>query len=63
MRDQAALEIRGRAAAVHSQDRPLSTIERCMAQLDRKRLQPLLKDIADLISPETKGQAASHAIF
>jgi len=60
LRDRAALEIRGRAASLYRNGHWSSAIEHGMAQSDHEKLQPLLEEIADLISPETKGKAASH---
>src|SRR5260221_1692491 len=57
LRDRAAREIRGRAATLFSAGYAPSTIECHMAELDPQNLQPLLEEIADLISPETRGQA------
>jgi hypothetical protein len=34
-----------------------------MARADHAKLQPLLEELADLISPGTKGQAARHRFF
>lgn len=63
LRGRAALEIRGRAASLDRSDHWSSAIEHGMAQVDHEKLQPLLEEIADLISPETKGKAASHGFF
>ena len=63
LRDRAALEIRGRAASPCQNDHWSSVIEHGMAQADQEKLQPLLEEIADLISPETKGKAASRGLF
>jgi hypothetical protein len=57
--DHAAREIRGRAETLYREGAP-SAIDHTMARVDRKKLQPLLEDMADLISPATKGQAARH---
>ena len=62
-RSHAAREIRGRAATLYREGHWSSAIERAMGQLDSKRLQPVLEDIADLISPETAGQAADTHFF
>ena len=61
--DHAALEIRGRAQTLYREGHWGSAIEREMAQLDHAKLQPLLEELADLISPGTKGQAARHRLF
>ncbi|MDQ0323896.1 hypothetical protein QO002_006103, partial [Pararhizobium capsulatum DSM 1112] len=63
LRDRAALEIRAHAASPCQNDHWSSVIEHGMAQADHEKLQPLLEEIADLISPETKGRAASRRPF
>ena len=63
LRDRAALEIRWRAASLFRNGHWSSAIENGMAQSDHQRLQPLLEEIADLISPETKGKTATHSFF
>ncbi len=63
VRDHAALEIRGRAASLYRDGHWSSAIERGIAQSDHGKLEPLLEEIADLISPETSGQAASSSLF
>jgi hypothetical protein len=60
VRDRAAVEIRGRAARLHGEGHWASAIEQGMAQVDRRKLQPLLEEVADQISPETKGQASDY---
>ncbi len=63
LRDRAALKIRGRAASLIRNGHWSSAIEHGMAQSDHKRLQPLLEEIADIISPKTMGQAANVDIY
>ena len=63
LRDRAALEIRWRAASLFRNGHWSSAIENSMAESDHQRLQPLLEEIADLISPETKGKTATHSFF
>jgi hypothetical protein len=63
LRDRAALEIRRRAASLYRNGHWPSAIENGMAQSDHHRLPPLLEEIADIISPETMGQAANVEIF
>lgn len=63
VRDHAALKIRGRAASLHRNGHWSSAIEHGMAQANHGELQLLLEEIADLISPETKGQAAEPSVF
>jgi len=58
VRDNAALEIRGRAATLYRKGHWSSLIEAGMAEADHRKLRPLLEELADLISPETAGQAA-----
>jgi hypothetical protein len=60
VRDNAALEIRCRAATLHQHGDGSSSIDQGMARADRAILRPLLEDLADLISPGTAGQAASR---
>jgi hypothetical protein len=61
--DRAAREIRGRAQSLYKQGHWGSAIERTMAHVDHAKLQALLEELADLISPGTKGQAARHWLF
>ena len=63
VRDHAAVEIRGRAATLYHEGHWGSPIEGGIAQADHAKLKPLLEDLADLISPGTAGQAASHNFF
>ncbi len=63
LRDHAALEIRGRAASLYRNGHWSSVIEHGMTQSDHGKLQPLLEEIADLISPETKGKAATQTLI
>ena len=60
VRDRAAREIRGRAATLYRQGHWASKIEQEMWQLDVQILQPLLEELADLISPETAGEAVDR---
>jgi hypothetical protein len=62
-RNRAAREIRGCAATLFRARYWPSGIERHMAKLDPEKLQPLLEEIADLISPETKGEADEEAFL
>lgn len=63
VRDHAAREIRGRAATLYREGHWSSSIERSMAAVDHGKLEPLLHELADLLSPGTAGQAASHLLF
>lgn len=63
VRDRAALEIRTRAASLDQQGHWLSPIEREMAGVDREGLRVLLEEIADLISPDTKGEISVSRPF
>lgn len=57
VRDSAAFKIRGRAATLYRGGHWSSSIESGVAQADHVKLKPLLIELADLISPETAGQA------
>lgn len=59
VRDQAARDIRGRAASLWREGHWGSSIEHGIARADHEKLKPLLNELADLISPETSGQATS----
>jgi hypothetical protein len=61
--DHAGREIRGRAQSLYREGHWGSAIERAMADVDRAKLQALLEELADIISPGTKGQAARHRLF
>jgi hypothetical protein len=63
LRDRAAWKVRGRAGSLYRNGHWSSAIENGMAQSDHQRLQPLLEEIADIISPETKGYAANVEFF
>lgn len=63
VRDHAAREVRGCAERLYRQDQWGSSIERAMAQADHTKLKPLLEELANLISPETVGQASSRGLF
>lgn len=63
VKDRAALEIRGRAAALYLEGNWSSSIEAGMARVDHAKLRPLLEELADLISPGTTGQAADQDYF
>lgn len=60
VRDSAALEIRDRAGSLYRADHWSSAIEQGMLQTDHSKMKALLEEIADMISPETKGQAANN---
>jgi hypothetical protein len=61
--DHAAREVRGRAAHLWRQGHWSSAIEHVMSQADPAELQPLLEELADIISPNTVGQAAREHFF
>ena len=63
VRDHAAREIRGRANTLSRPGHWGSSIENGMANADHAKLKPLLEELADLISPNTAGQATSRHIF
>jgi hypothetical protein len=56
VKDQAAVEIRGRAVRFYDVEHWRSAIEQGVAQTDHSKLKPLLEELADLISPGTAGQ-------
>jgi len=56
VKDRAAIEIRGRAARLYRSGHWSSSIEAGMARIDHTKLEPLLEELADLISPGTSGQ-------
>ena len=58
VRDRAAIEIRARAATLYRNGHWGSSIDGGIAQADHAKLKPLLEELADLISPDTAGQAA-----
>lgn len=53
IRDRAAREIRERAATLYRDGHRFSGIERAMSRVDVKKLQPLLREIANRLSPGT----------
>jgi len=55
MCDDLARDIRGRAATLYNLRYRGSSIEQAMAQSDHALLEPLLVELADLISPDTAG--------
>ena len=61
--DRAAREIRGRAGTLYREGRWGSAIECLISEVDHTKLQRLLDDIANLISPDSAGQSASHRPF
>jgi len=63
VRDHAAIEIRGRAGTLYREGHWGSSIENGIAGADHVKLKPLLEELADMISPGTAGQAASHNFF
>jgi hypothetical protein len=63
LRGRAALEVRGRAASLYRDGYRSSAIEHGMSKVDHSKLQLLLEDIADIISPETKGKVANTGFF
>jgi hypothetical protein len=62
-KDHAALEIRARAATLYRQGHLGSAIDVLMAQADHIKLELLLEELANLISPGTVGRAARHNLF
>jgi hypothetical protein len=63
VRDDAAREIRGRAEALNRARHRFFTIEQWMAEADHQILAPLLRELADLISPGTVGEAVRPAFL
>jgi hypothetical protein len=61
--DRAARKVRGQAPHLWRTDHWTSAIDQVMAQADPKKLRPLLEELADIISPNTAGQAARHPFF
>jgi hypothetical protein len=56
MRDDAARELRRHAATLDSLELESSRIHQAMCQIDQTKMQPLLQEIADLLSPNTAGE-------
>jgi hypothetical protein len=56
LRDNAARELRERAATLYSPGFELSQIHHAMRQIDQAKMQSLLQEIADLLSPGTAGE-------
>ena len=57
IRDRTAREIRSRAATLYREGRWSSRIEHEMSRVDSDKLRPLLEEFANILSPETKGEA------
>ena len=56
MRDAAARELRRHAVTSYRPEFKLSRIHQAMRQIDQTKMQPLLQEIADLLSPDTGGE-------
>ena len=56
IRNNAAREIRERAATLYNPGFELSQIHHAMRQIDQAKMQSLLQKIADLLSPGTAGE-------
>lgn len=56
IRDGAARELRRKAETLYRREFELSRINHAMGQIDPAKLQPLLHEIADLLSPGTAGE-------
>jgi hypothetical protein len=56
IRDQTEREIRGRAATLFREGHWLSRIDHAMSRVDFEKLRPLLEDLANTLSPETKDE-------
>lgn len=63
LRDRAAREIRRRSEMLYKQEHWASRIEHAMSQLDQNRLRPLMREIADLLSPETANEPVHVGIY
>jgi hypothetical protein len=57
LRDGAARSIRGTAQTLYRGAHMGSSIERAMAQTDREQLEALLDELANILSPDTAGEA------
>ena len=55
-RDQEAINLRSVARSLPQASYSSFEIDYCMASVDHKRLRSLLEELADIISPETKGR-------
>ena len=53
LRDRAARDLRQKAETVRAREFELQSVERVLAQNDRKLTQQLLRDVANILSPET----------
>jgi hypothetical protein len=63
IRDRAARDIRERAETLHSEGHWSSGIERAMSHVEVKKLRPLLREIANLLSPGTAHETVNPTIF
>ena len=63
MRDDAARELRERAATLYKSGFRLSRIHSAMAEIDQEKMQALLQDIADLLSPGTAGEPLNLGVW
>lgn len=63
IRDRTAREIRERAATLYRDGHWSSGIERSMSQVDVKRLEPLLGEIANRLSPGTANEPVHPHVF
>jgi len=57
IRDRAARNIRRRASTLYRDEHRYSRIDNEMSGADHQRLRPLLKDLANILSPETAEEA------
>jgi hypothetical protein len=56
LRDRAARDLRQKAETVRARKFELQSVERVLAQNDRKSTQELLRDVANILSPETANE-------
>lgn len=58
--DYAARELRQRSERLWEVNHTLSHIESAMAAADGSKLEPILKAVADVLSPSTSGKTIDH---
>ncbi len=63
LRDRAARELRRRSETLYRQEHWASRIENAMSRIDQSRLRPLMRTIADLLSPGTANEPISVDIY
>ena len=63
LRDRAARDIRRRAKTLYRQGHAGSSIENAMSRINPDKVEPLLVEIADLLSPTTAGEQIHSDFF